>query len=73
MFLHIGENNLIKKKDIIGVFNIDILKENKDLYTGKIDDEKSLLIIQSNKNTETILSNVSVSTIKKRMSAPMKI
>ena len=41
MFLHIGENNLIKSKDIIGIFDINSLKsssENKE-FLDKIDND----------------------------------
>ncbi len=69
MFLHIGENNLIKSKDIIGIFDINSLKsssENKE-FLDKIDDdinEKKTVIIAEKGN---YLSNILVSTMAKRL------
>ena len=69
MFLHIGENNLIKSKDIIGIFDINSLKsssENKE-FIDKIDNdinEKKTVIIAEKGN---YLSNILVSTMAKRL------
>ncbi len=69
MFLHIGENNLIKSKDIIGIFDINSLKsssENKE-FLDKIDNdinEKKTVIIAEKGN---YLSNILVSTMAKRL------
>lgn len=69
MFLHIGENNLIKSKDIIGIFDINSLRsssENKE-FLDKIDDdinEKKTVIIAEKGN---YLSNILVSTMAKRL------
>ncbi|MBQ9266888.1 MAG: DUF370 domain-containing protein [Clostridia bacterium] len=73
MFLHFGENNLIKLKDIIGVFDIETLKnssENKQFLDNikEIDKNNKTLIIGKNEN---YFSNISVTTINKRINQKM--
>ena len=72
MFLHIGENQLIKAKDIIGIFNLDVIKasEENNRFLRRVEqdmqDEKTLIITQD-KETKIYLSNISASTIHKRI------
>lgn len=69
MFLHIGENNLIKSKDVIGIFDIKSLKnssDNKNFFDKmdkKIEDKKTLIITDKGE----FLSNILVSTMSKRL------
>ena len=77
--LHIGNDIILRKKDIIGIFNLDNLKKNKNfynLYKEKIDknqlvkfsekQEKSLIIVEKNKEILWYVSNINSSTLEKR-------
>lgn len=74
MFLHIGENNLVKSKDIIGIFDINSLKisdENKafiDKFGDDIKEKKTLIITEKG----NYLSNILVSTMAKRLNKNIK-
>lgn len=74
MFLHIGENNLVKSKDIIGIFDINSLKisdENKafiDKFGDDIKEKKTLIITERG----NYLSNILVSTMAKRLNKNIK-
>ncbi len=69
MFLHIGENNLIKSKDVIGIFDIKSLKSSSDNknFFDKIDkdveDKKTVIVTDKGE----VLSNILVSTMSKRL------
>lgn len=66
MFLHIGENQIVKSKDIVGVFNVNILKNsdiNNKILSKEEEKEKTLIITENGK----YFSNVSISTIRKRL------
>lgn len=79
MYLHIGRDFVINNKDIIGIFNIDCIKntkEYKSLYR-KIEEENNIIKISENQNKTFILikkdektkgyvSNIGASTIGKR-------
>lgn len=65
MLLHIGENNIVKTKEIIGVFDIQSLKksdENEKLLDN-IGNNKTIIVADNKK----YFSNISVSTINKRL------
>ncbi len=77
--LHIGNDIILRKKDIIGIFNLDNLKKNKNfnnLYKEKLDknqlvkfsekQEKSLIIVEKNKEILWYVSNINSSTLEKR-------
>lgn len=69
MFLHIGNNNTINLKDVIGIFESTILKssdENKVIIDKINDDDISTVIVAENK---IYFSNISTNTIKKRIDA----
>lgn len=68
MFLHIGDNNIIKTKNIIGIFDKKIFQTcsgalcapSKEDYNGEY---KTIIITDK----EKYFSNISVSTIFKRI------
>lgn len=78
MYLHIGNNSIIKTEEIIGIFNIEKLKEmetfqkflenipekNKTyLQKGK---EKSIIVTKEKEEVKAYISNISSTTIAKR-------
>lgn len=79
MYLHIGKDYIIKSKEIIGIFNIDYVKNTKE-YKGmieKLKDEGNLKNIADNQNKTFILTekessvkgyitNIGTTTIGKR-------
>ncbi len=72
MFLHIGESQLIKWRDIIGIFNLDTLKDSEEntRFLRKIDDDikdEKTLILTQDKDVKIYLSNISTNTISKRI------
>lgn len=78
MYLHIGNEILVKSKNIIGIFNLDTIanETKKDLYLNKryyemIDmsdkNSKSLIIVQKDKKNYIYFSNLSGETLKNRI------
>ena len=76
MYLHIGQNIILNKKNIIGIFDLDGLNVSKDTmnmlsYEEKkgnvinvtMDLPKSFIITKDNK---IYISQISVQTLKKR-------
>lgn len=74
MYVHIGNNEILNKNDIIAVINVKTLKEsrvnlrliNKLKERNKKDDE-SVIIIQKGKEQKEIFSNISIFTLRKRL------
>ena len=80
MYLHIGKDLSLNSKDIIGIFNIDYIKntkEYKSMYKslqedGKILDisdytNKSFILIEKNKDKKGFITKIGVNTITKRL------
>lgn len=80
MYLNIGKEYIIKSKDIIGIFNIDYIKntkEYKSMYKSleeekniiKVADgkEKTFILVESGKNKKGYITNIGVNTIAKRL------
>ncbi len=80
MYLHIGKDLSLNSKDIIGIFNIDYIKntkEYKSMYKslqedGKIldisdDTNKSFILIEKNKDKKGFITKIGVNTITKRL------
>lgn len=79
MYLHIGKDFIINNKDIIGIFNIDYIKntkEYKSLYNCLLE-KKAIINISENQNKTFILlekdnkikgyiTNIGANTIGKR-------
>ena len=79
MYLHIGKDFVIKKKDIIGIFNIDYIKNTKEykaMYSNleetkrlvKITDKqnKTFILSEKDKIIKGYLTNIGSNTIGKR-------
>lgn len=72
MYLHIGEDNILLQKNIIGIFDIEglkIMKENGKFLEpikDKIKEHKTIIITNKKGKTEEYFSNISVNTIYRR-------
>ena len=84
MFLHVGENVTVRKKDILGIFDIDntitpkitkdFLKaaQNKgEIVTAGYDLPKSFIITADKKKQKVILSHISAKTLASRAEIPL--
>lgn len=80
MYLHIGKEYVINEEKIIGIFNIETIKKNKE-YNKFFEDIKNSLIdisdgiqktiiLIKDKNKKGYITNISSATLKKRKSAP---
>ena len=79
MYLHICKNIIIRSEDIIGIFDIETMKnteEYKKIY-AKLEEEKviidisegvqkTLILIKKDKKNKAYISNISVATLEKR-------
>ena len=84
MYLHVGNNNIVKQKDLIAIYNIESIKETKE-YKRLIEDltkrhslikeegveEKTLVIVKTEDNIIGYISNISSTTIAKRTKLDM--
>lgn len=79
MYLHICKNNIIKTENIIGIFDINTIKETrefKNMYLKLKEEnqiiniseniEKSFILVKENKKNKAYISNISVNTLEKR-------
>ena len=75
MYLNIGKEYIIKSKDIIGIFNIDYIKNTKEykaMYKSLEDDkkiinvtngkEKTIILVEKNENKKGYITNIRVNT-----------
>lgn len=80
MYLNIGKEYIIKSKDIIGIFNIDYIKntkefkamyksleEEKNIIRATEGKEKTFILVENNKNKKGYITNIGVNTIAKRL------
>jgi hypothetical protein len=80
MYLHIGNGKSVKRKDIIGIFDLDtatvskITKNfiNKSQKEGKVsyfdsDLPRAFLLLDENKETRVRLSRISTTGLKQRL------
>lgn len=84
MFLHVGSNTLIKKKDIIGFFDIDSQstpettkkflrraeKEGNSVLAG-YDLPKSFVLVNDGKKDKVIFTHLSTKTLEGRSELPL--
>ncbi len=75
MYLHIGEDTVIRDKDIIGIFDIDTSTVNKATreYLAKAEKEKRVIYVNYDlpksfivTKDKVLISPINTSTIKKR-------
>ena len=80
MFVHIGNNIILKQEDIIGIYNIKAikntneyikiinnLKKNNKLIKIENTEENTLIITEKNKIIKGYITNISSVTIEKRL------
>ena len=80
MYLHIYKDCVINNKDVIGIFNINNMKEskiniefleelNKNNNIKNISENQEKILILTNKSNKTngYISNLTINTIKKRI------
>ncbi|TCK86797.1 hypothetical protein EDC19_2851 [Natranaerovirga hydrolytica] len=77
MYIHIGEEKDLLKKDIIGIYDFNISKNvlsNNNINVIKLSNEKSKsIVIEDNKGIFNIyLSPISSVTLYKRWNEPLK-
>ncbi len=79
MYLHIGKDIIIHNEDIIGIFNIEYIKNTKE-YKNCImqlqeinhikdiseNQKKTFILIEKNNQIEGYITNISTNTIVKR-------
>ena len=79
MYLHLGNDAIVKKSDIIGVFDMDNTtiskqgrkfltkaEQNKEVIYTSADLPKSYIITNQNKKNTVYISSISSSTLLKR-------
>ena len=79
MYLHIGKDFVIKKKDIIGIFNIEYIKNTKEYKTMyanleeinnliNVSDksDKTFILLKHNESIKGYITNIGSNTIGKR-------
>ena len=78
MFINISKDIIIKTEDIIGIFNLDYIKNTKEyrnFFNNMIDKkeiikisniEKTFILIKNKKGIKGYITNVSANTIGKR-------
>ncbi|WP_026908479.1 extracellular matrix regulator RemB [Paucisalibacillus globulus] len=74
MFIHIGNENVIRSKDIVSIIDYNIISSstimdemmtaNQAIIIGPVEDAKAVVIT----NNQLYLSTLSVATLKKRAS-----
>lgn len=80
MYLYVGEEKLIHNEDIIGIFNIQYIKntkEYKSMYNNLEDENnlidlsegegKSFILTEKNKNKKGYIAKIGANTILKRL------
>lgn len=85
MFLNISKDVIIRTKDIIGIFNLDYIKNTKE-YRNFLSNmmeqrqivkdcekkEKTFILIQNEKGTKGYIMNISTNAIGKRKRKDVK-
>ena len=79
MFLNISKDVIIRTKDIVGIFNLDYIRntkeyrnflsnmtEQKQIINDTKKQEKTFILIQNEKETKGYITNISTNTIAKR-------
>lgn len=79
MYLHVGNGKSVKKKDIIGIFDLDtatvskitkafINKSEKDGFIEYMDNDlpRAFIIVDGKENKKVILSRISSSGLRQR-------
>ena len=80
MYVHIGKDYIIEEKNIIAILDLENLLENKkiedilkelkienNIINNKNGNEKSLILVKKQEKIEAYFSNISSTTLVKRM------
>ncbi len=73
MYVHIGNDVMIKISDIIAIFDVEVLKQSRsnlrilNMLKNQSNDIKSVIITQNDKIIKEVFSIISPSTLKKRI------
>ena len=84
MFLHAGENVTVRKKDIVGIFDMDNTvtpaitrdflrraQQNGEITAAGLDLPKSFIITSEGEGQKVILSHISAKTLASRAELPL--
>lgn len=85
MYLHLGEEYVVKMRDIIGIFDIDTtstakttreflsaIQEKKVIINTSEDLPKSFIVCRANNETIIYISHISTATLLKRSKLPIQ-
>ena len=73
MYVHIGENKIVHSKDIIGVFDLQCLKQSRNnlrifhLLKSEKNEIKSVVIVNQKNHDDERFSVSSIRTLKDRL------
>ena len=79
MYIHVGENVILKTGDIVGFLDVETLKQSRsnlrilNMLKDKGPEIKTVIITEKNGITEEIFSIISTKTLKSRISKWSKI
>ena len=79
MYIHIGENVILKTGDIIGFLDVETLKKSRsnlrilNMLKDKGPEIKTVIITEKNGKTEEVFSIISTKTLKARIEKWQKI
>ena len=84
MFLHIGNGKTVRKKDIIGIFDMDtatsstisrktlhFYEKNKKVFYDDSDIPRTFILLGNRKDTEIRLSHISSKGLWQRVETPL--
>ena len=68
MYLHIGKDYIINNKDIIGIFNIDFVKNTKEYKSmlEKLKSDGNFILTEKDSVVKGYITNIGTTTIGKR-------
>ena len=73
MYIHVGENQILKTQDLIGIFDVDCLKQSRNnlrilnMLKSEKKDIKSVIIVEKNHESREHFSIVSTRTLRERV------
>ena len=86
MYLHLGQDTLVKKKDIIGIFDMEnttvskrtlnflkMAEKNKQVINVSYEMPKTFIVCGSKKEKKVYISQISSSTLLKRSGISKKL
>jgi len=75
MYLHIGKNVIINSKAIIGIFDLEAIKEPSEEFFSNIEKEtvnnseeanRTFILVEKEKKYKGYITNISSTTLEKR-------